>query len=322
MSEQKRKSPKEYKGRPGFEVVSSEKFGIQRKIVANMTVESWDNIPHSSGLYEPDATELLAEFKKLRQRPEWQGISLNTVMLYVIAQGLTACPAMNSWIKFNRRFINGVIERFEDVNISMPTIMPDGTPITINVHNCERMGLREMQDYINDMRRKMANTNMDDAMYEVGFHDTMQKLKSGRVVKALCRLIGAKVGCGPIHKLKGEARKEYFKIPKNDRITRTDIEQGTIVVSNVGSVYRGGNYLAACLLEIIPPQVCAICISCICEKPGVVTRADGTKELAPRQFLPITLAVDHRAMDFGDCMPFIACLDEIFKNPSVIESWL
>ena len=34
------------------DVVKTEHFGIQRKIVANMTTESWQNIPHVTYTYE------------------------------------------------------------------------------------------------------------------------------------------------------------------------------------------------------------------------------------------------------------------------------
>ena len=45
-------------------VKSVTRFGIQRKIVANMTTESWQNIPHVSYQYEPDITKFYDEFKK------------------------------------------------------------------------------------------------------------------------------------------------------------------------------------------------------------------------------------------------------------------
>ena len=53
-------SVKEYKGKKGFEVIKTTHFDIQRKIVANMTTESWQHIPPSAINYEPDVTD----FKK------------------------------------------------------------------------------------------------------------------------------------------------------------------------------------------------------------------------------------------------------------------
>ena len=37
--------------------------------------------------------------------------------------------------------------------------------------------------------------------------------------------------------------------------------------------------------------------------------------------MPITVAIDHRALDYGDCVPFFERLDEIFAFPQVILSW-
>ena len=42
-----------------MKVLNSFHFGIQRKIIANMTTESWDNIPHIVFNYEPDVTEFV-----------------------------------------------------------------------------------------------------------------------------------------------------------------------------------------------------------------------------------------------------------------------
>ncbi|MCL2509387.1 MAG: 2-oxo acid dehydrogenase subunit E2 [Oscillospiraceae bacterium] len=313
---------KEYTGKKGFEVLSTERFGLQRKIVANMTTESWESIPHTSAIYEPDVTEFLKTYQRLRQKPEWKGVSINTVMLYVITQGLIACPAMNAHIEFKRGFVNGKIEQYADVNITMPMVLPDGGMMTVNVHNCERKNVRQLQDYIEDIRRRLDNTSMDDALFEVGFHDTMQELKRLKILKAMGRLIGSKVGAGEINKLKGKKKRAYGKLPDEDKLTRKDIEQGTIVVSNVGSIYRGGSYVVPTLLEIIPPQVAAVVFAAAVEKPGVVQKPDGGKSIEPRMFMPMCFAFDHRAADFGDCTPFITRLDEIFNDPGQMESWL
>ena len=42
---------------------STTHFGIQRKIVANMTAESWETIPHVTYNYEPDVTEFMIEYQ-------------------------------------------------------------------------------------------------------------------------------------------------------------------------------------------------------------------------------------------------------------------
>lgn len=46
-------------------LTSTEHFGIARKIVSNMTAESWETIPHACMTYEPEVTEFMKECKKL-----------------------------------------------------------------------------------------------------------------------------------------------------------------------------------------------------------------------------------------------------------------
>ena len=46
-------------------LIKEEYFGIARKIVSNMTTQSWDEIPHATLTYEADVTELFNESKKL-----------------------------------------------------------------------------------------------------------------------------------------------------------------------------------------------------------------------------------------------------------------
>lgn len=47
--------------------VKEEHFGIARKIVSNMTSESWETIPHATMTYDADVTELFKECKKLNE---------------------------------------------------------------------------------------------------------------------------------------------------------------------------------------------------------------------------------------------------------------
>ena len=121
--------------------------------------------------------------------------------------------------------------------------------------------------------------------------------------------------------LKGKAKKEYYSIPEKDRLTKHDIEQGTTTISNLGSIYRAQR--GECfLLEIIPPQVSAFAINAIQKKPIVTEDEFGSDKIEIRKILPITIAIDHRALDYGDCVPFFEKLDEIFSNPHMIFEWV
>lgn len=296
-------------------------FGMQRKIVSNMTSESWETIPHVTYMYEPDVTEFMKEYRKLnRDRSGADKISVNTLMLKVISEGLKSAPILNSHIHFNRKLVRGEIHTFEDINISMPMILPNGEMMTVNLHNFESKNLDEMTDYIHDVARRAENSDLNEAMFEVSLDNTLTALKAGKIKQTIYRLIGSKTGKHKVKTLHGEAKRAYERIPATERLTKHDIEQGTVTISNIGSTYRGQRGATA-LLEIIPPQVTAFAVGAVQDKPVVVTDAFGKKQVEARQVLPICIAFDHRALDFGDVVPFLKTLDGIFENPKVMHTW-
>ena len=101
-----------------MKITRTEHFDMQRKIVANMTTESWEQIPQVAYVYEADVTDLMTEFKKLRSTSKTK-ITLNTVLMKAIIEGLKAAPVMNSHLSYNRKLVRGELKTFED-NFSNP----------------------------------------------------------------------------------------------------------------------------------------------------------------------------------------------------------
>lgn len=293
-------------------------FGIARKIVSNMTSESWETIPHAVLTFEPECTKLFEVIKEInKDATKDTKITVNTVMLRIIVEAIKACPIINSHISFNRKLVRGCVTQFEEINISMPMILDNGEMMTINMHDMHKKTIREMQDAIKDAARRANNSDMNEVMYEISLANTLEGLAHGKIGQTICRLVGSKTGKHKVHTLSGSAKKKYYSIPEKDRLTKHDIEQGTITVSNLGSVYR--DWHGSCtLLEIIPPQLAAIAIGTV-QKVAIV---DDDGSLRAGQRLPFTLAFDHRAIDLGDVIPFMKKLDEIFKNPEIIKEWL
>ena len=309
------------KNKNGLKKTGTTHFGIQRKIVANMMAESWETIPHVTYNYEPDVTEFMIEYKRLNENcaPE-DKVTLNTLMLKIIVEGLKADPAMNAHINFDRKLVRGEIHTFEDINISMPMVLPNGEMMTINLHNFESKTLDQMVDYIADVNRRVKNTDLNEVMFDVSLDNTLTALKQGKIKQTIYRLIGSKTGKHKVKTLSGKAKRAYEAIPETDRLTKHDIEPGTITVSNIGSTYRQQRG-ETCLLEIVPPQVCAIALGAVQDKPVVIVNEAGEKEIAIRQVMPLCIAFDHRALDFGEIVPFIKRLDEIFEEPEIIHTW-
>lgn len=299
-------------------VKNQEHFGIARKIVSNMTSESWETIPHAVVTYNPEVSGLLKVLKEINANSSKETkISINTVMLRIIVEGLKACPIMNSHIEFNRKLVRGNIKTIEEINISMPMILNTGEMMTINMHDMHKKSMSQMRDAISEASRRANGSDMNEVMFEVSLDNTLTGLKQGKIVQAVNRLVGSKTGKHKVKTLKGQAKRDYYSIPEENRLTKNDIEQGTITISNLGSICR--DWDGDCtLLEIIPPQVCAIAIGAI-QRVAVVNDDDS---ITAGRRLPLTIAFDHRALDMGDITPFINKLNTIFRNPQIIKEWV
>ena len=156
-------------------------------------------------------------------------------------------------------------------------------------------------------------------LYRVVFTDTINELKRFNL-SIMKRIFASKISRYKIKCLQGKEKDDYYKIPENERLTEKDILSGTVTISNIGSLYKEQRGFFG-LLEIIPPQVFAVGIGSIQEKPGVYLHHNGRKEIGIRKSLPMCLVFDHRAVDFSSITPFLKKLDEIFASPSVIHKW-
>ena len=291
------------------------RFGIQRKIIANMTTQSWNEIPHVSYIYEPDVTLFYEKYKAFNAAlPEGKKITINTVILKAITEAIKAAPQMNAHLEFNRSLVRGKITQYDNIDVSTPWILPSGQMMTLNLKDVGNRSLSNLHEYIADTGRKIKNTNLDEAMFSVSLHDTLEHLKHGHVIKVCLRLLGSKTGKHRVKTLSGKEKKEYENISVGDRLTRDDLKQGTITISNVGSITRNHPGTIG-ILMIIPPQVSVIGIGAMRKAPVIETNAAGEDEIKIAQILPLCVCFDHRALDFGEVKPFLDRLKEIFENP-------
>ena len=172
-------------------LIKEEHFGIARKIVSNMTTESWREIPHAIVMYEADVTDILPVVKALNAncKSREEKITLNTVMMKIICEGLKAAPSMNTHLLFNRRLVRGCLKYFDHIDVSMPMLLPDGQMMTVNMRDMGNKTLSEMTAAIVDTERRARNSNMNEVMYEVSLDNTLQRLKQGKVAQTVLRLI-------------------------------------------------------------------------------------------------------------------------------------
>lgn len=256
-----------------------EVFDVQRKIVAHMTSKSWREIPHVSYVYQPDVTEFYVEYQKLNSKVK---ITLNTIALKVITEGLLAAPALNAHMKYNDITKKGRISKYKDINISIPWQMPNGTMFPLTIHKVNELSLLDIAESVARLGKKVA------------------KIDFNGLIRIIAKVISAS--------------------NKSDGLTLQDVTGGTVTVSNIGSLYKEqkGHFS---LLEIIPPQIFAVGIGALQDTAGIYTDENGEKQIGIRKVLPMCLVFDHRAVDFSALVPFLKKLDEIFALPSVISEW-
>ena len=281
-------------------------FDVQRRIVAHKTVEAWDNAPHVSILVELDVTTLMASLAAVSARPEYAGtrVTINSVMLKIIAEGLKRSPEMNAHVQYSRLTGVGQVWLHEKINIATPFKASCGRMITPVLKGVERMTLLEVCRGMEDLKRRVANTHVDLLLLEAAHDDTWKRVRKGQLWAVFHRVWANYFGHDRVILPSKQVATTYFQTPAADRITTSDLLSATVLVSNIGSAMRD---LPGCfgLLEIIQPQTVAIGLAAIQKKPLVITDAAGQEAIAIRQVLPMTICFDHRAMDFEAVTGFI-----------------
>ena len=296
----------------------TEYLSIQRKIVAEMTSKSWQEIPHVSFNYEPDITAL---YELYQNEIKPLGLSFNTLIIKIIVEGLKVAKAMNAEIVYNYKLARGYVVKKDEISVSMPMILPSGEMMTVTLKNINDMSLVELRNYIIDIRRRSFSTNLNEVMYDIAKGKLLERMAHGQVLSQGVKILLNQFGKGrPVH-FRGKKKRDYESIPQNDRLVKADMDPGTVTISNVGSLYPGlrGSFS---LLEILPGQVVAIGLGAVQDRATVIKNKDGSKDVAVRRIFPMCIAFDHRALDFNEIVPFVKKLDEIFAEPKQVLNWI
>ncbi|NVN87743.1 MAG: 2-oxo acid dehydrogenase subunit E2 [Rhodopseudomonas sp.] len=299
-------------------------FDLQRKVVAHMTSASWRNAPHVSFIYEPDITDFYAVFRtiaaeRLARADQPRKISFNTILLKALVEGLLAAPKLNSLIEFDAATGSGRLQMCPDINISLPWFTPDGRTITPVIAHAEAMSLDAMADAIAKLARKIDQTNIDEMLLDAIAAKTADDIKKFHL-GTIWRVLNLAIRGRKTPRLRGEERKRYYRLSEDVRLSRKDIMNGTVTISNIGSLYREQRgYLG--LLELVPPQVLAIGVGAVQDKPGLFVDQAKGQQIGIRKFIPICLVFDHRAFDFFALVPLLKRLDTIFAGPEEAFGW-
>lgn len=290
-------------------------FDIQRRVVANKTLEGWRTVPHAGILLELDVSELLAFVQQLKASPEFAGIrvTLNTVLLKVIAEGLKRSPEMNAHVEYNNATAVGRVTLLDSIDIAIPFRMADGRMVSPVLADVGSRTVRDVCLAMESLRKRVAKTNLDILLLEAGFRDSVRRFARGQFW-VLRRLYANLLGRTRLVRIPRELRRRYATVPAEERVTPDDLTSATMLVTNVGSVVSGMN-ITIQMLEIIPPQTTAIGLGPIVRKPWVIRGEDGEESIAIRDVLPMTICIDHRVMDLEHIRGFLDRVWELCHAP-------
>lgn len=299
-------------------ILKSDIFDINRRITAHATSSGWGSTPHATYLYEPDITDFFSYYQRKRKKMEdGHPITFTVVMLKAIAEALKQSPKLNAILQYNFRTKVGTHHHIKEISITIPFLLPDKRMITPSIHNVGEKSLRQIAEGLGDIKRRVKNTDIDAMQYVVAKQEIVEHLKHFNL-GAIWQIFHTKIGKNRIN-ISSKRIKKYLRVPDRDKITATDIFDTSVLVSNLGSVFqhqRGG----ITLLDLISPQVFAVAINAIQDRPAVYTESCEQK-IGIRKILPLSLTIDHRALDGADFIPFQNHLDRIFSNPTILDEW-
>lgn len=239
-------------------------------------------------------------------------LTINNIMLKVIANALQKAPYLNSILKYDRKAEGGELLILDKINVSMPIMLNEMETITVVIPDVANKSVDEITNYVNDLKRKLKNTNIHEVSYQTSAIDTINLLKRGHI-GIYSRIFRSFFGKYKVSELKGKAKKKYYSISEDDRLVPSDMNCGSVMITNIGSVVQNPP-VSVTLLEMIPPNTFTIALNAIQKEPVVVTK-NGTDIIQIESVFPMTCAFDHRCFDFGHCVPFLREIVSILANP-------
>ncbi|HDP34500.1 MAG TPA: hypothetical protein ENN29_05260 [Candidatus Hydrogenedentes bacterium] len=292
-------------------------FDIQRRVVAHKTVESWETVPHAGIIIELDVTPVNEFIRRLRNMPEYADVhlTLNSVMLKIIAESIKDSPDMNAHIEYHKKNNTGLVYYKESMDIAIPMMSHDHRMITPVLRDVGGKSLRGVCEAMTALKNRAENTDIDLLLYEAGLDDTWKRLRRGELRYVLRRFWSNLAGKYRISLPSRQERKRYFQTPASERLVAEDLLDASMVVSNVGSVMPELRCHVS-LLEIIAPEITAIALAGVRKQPVVRTDENGVEQVVVREIMPFTFYFDHRALDFAHLTDFLKNLLRLCENPS------
>lgn len=296
---------------------------LGQRIVAFSMSQSQKETPVVGFEYEPEITDFWNEYLKIKDKFQEKDINLtfNTLILKTIAEVMKSAPHLNAHIEY--KYVGGVgkITTFDYVDITMPYQHDNGMLIPLVLHNVDTKNLSELSFDVEDLLQKYEVSPVVEALNDLSYEETVRDLFKGKVRDFIARILYSTYGNHKVARATKEEQKQYRKdVAAGKVLTRNDVGEGTMCVSNWGSLYKGFNGIPT-TAPPVPPCVFTILMGAVKEKKELQLDEKGNVVEVTRMFLPMNLLFDHRIGGFGVLMPFVKRMDEILNSPEIINEW-
>lgn len=300
---------------------SQESLDFLRKATGYTLTISQQTIPVAGFVREADVTKLWDIYKKISSdssRPI--RITFNTLMLRLFAECLKSAPILNAHLKYKPFNATGTLTYKGSIEVSMPVILPNGRMIPLVLHDAGNKTLDEMAFAVSEIERKAYNTILDETLYDVAKQRMFLLVKQGHVFQALATGLSSLVGKNKVKFAPSKIRREYRKnVKPEDRLCAEDIGEGTVCISDLGSIYSGKGF--ATTSPVLQPTTAVIAFGRVQDEEKVYKKEDGELDIKTVKILPITVLFDHKIGGFPDIVPFLNKMDELIENPEEILNW-
>lgn len=292
-----------------------EYFNLKGRVSGNVLTNAV-SMPTPGYSYEADVTKLWEEFKKLKAECGYE-LSFNTVMLRIMAEGLKAAPRLNAHISYNKMSSCGKLIVKKHIDVAVPIFLENGETFPVKVRHIEDKSLKEISEQVSDIMKRLETTDLDRVLFDMIAQRTIGFMLKGKFLSTISQTVTGYVGNYKVASVKG-----LFKhAPKDDRTLRiNELNEGTVCLTNLGPLNSELNGMVT-FGPLLYPQVFLMAIGSAQKKNFAFKNEDGVVDVETKRMMPITLMFDHRIGGFGDVLPFVNKINEIFANPEIIREW-
>lgn len=292
-----------------------EYFNLKARVSGNVLTNAQD-MPTPGYTYDADITKFWEEFRKMQKECDYH-LTFNDLMIRTMVEGLKTNPRLNSYMEYNRLISSGRLIIKKHIDIALPVLLDSGETFPVKLRSAEEKSLKEIALRTVELTHMLKNTDVDHVLFDMIAQRTIGFLLKGQIVSTLAQTVTGYVGKYKVAKFSGIGK----RAPKGPGYLEiNDLNEGTVCFTNLGAVDKNlnGRVTNAPLLY---PQVFLMAIGGARDENYVFRNEKGEIDMGTKKILPITITFDHRIGGFGDILPFIRKIDEIFANPEVIREW-